>query len=305
MKNAITDIEGVKVGQITDKVAKTGCTVILFGKGVPAGVSIKGSASGTREIDCLSPYHLIDKIHAVLLTGGSAFGLDAAGGVMKYLEERKIGFFVGTTYVPIVPTAVIFDLGVGNSQIRPDFEMGYSVCLNASDMVEQGSVGVGTGATVGKLFGVQYSTPGGVGTSCVELSDGVLVGAIAVVNAFGDVVEDGKIIAGALDPQTGTFANTVLQLKQGRGRPDFVRTSTTLCVVATNVQLTKIECNKVAEVAHNGLAKVISPSHTMFDGDTIFAASTGDKVRDVNTISHFAQEVVASAIINAIKFANS
>lgn len=303
MKNSICDIEGIKVGQITNVEALTGCTVILFEKDAIGGVSIRGSASGTRELDCLSPYHLVDKLHSILLTGGSAFGLDAAGGVMKYLEERKIGFFVGKTYVPIVPTAVIFDLGVGLHNVRPDVKMGYSACEVANTFVEQGSVGAGTGATVGKLFGIEYATKGGVGTASIELSGGVIVGALCVVNAFGDVYDKEKIIAGAISPQTGNFANTVLQMKLGKGRPDFVRTSTTLCVVATNAKLTKVECNKVASCAHNGIAKVIRPSHTMFDGDTIFAVSCGDKIRDVNTIAYYSQEVVSQAIINAIKFA--
>jgi L-aminopeptidase/D-esterase-like protein len=308
MQDSITDVVGVKVGQVSDREAITGCTVVLVESGATCGVDIRGGAPGTRETDCLRPFHLIEKVQAILLTGGSAFGLDAAGGVMQYLEEKGIGFDVGITRVPIVPAAVIFDLRIGNPKIRPDKEMGYKACLLAdSSKPEQGSVGAGCGATVGKIFGIEYSTKSGLGTASIELSDGIIVGAISVVNAFGDVIdEDGKILAGARDPETGKFANTKKIMLQKEIKPKFSKgENTTLCVVATNAKLNKEEVNKVAQLAHNGIARAIVPSHTMVDGDAVFVLSIGDKIRDVNSIGLAAEEVVSISIRNAVRFATS
>lgn len=305
LQDSITDVAGVKVGQITDKNAATGCTVILVENGATAGVDIRGGAPGTRETDCLKPLHLVEKIQAVVLTGGSAFGLDSAGGVMQYLEEKGIGFDVGVAKVPIVPAAVIFDLRIGNPKIRPDKEMGYQACISATNSKpEQGSIGAGCGATVGKILGIEYSTKSGIGTASIELSEGVIVGAISVVNAFGDVIgEDGKILAGARDPKTGEFADTKKIMLQREVKPKFLPENTTLSVVATNVKLNKEEVSKVAQLAHNGIVRAIIPSHTMVDGDTIFVLSTGDKMRDVNSVGLAAAEVVSASIRNAVKFA--
>lgn len=309
MDNSITDVEGVKVGHVTDREAITGCTVILVENGAVAGVDIRGGAPGTRETDCLKPFHLVERVQAILLTGGSAFGLEAAGGVMQYLEERGFGFDVGVTRVPIVPAAVIFDLRIGNPKVRPDREMGYKACVLASvSCPEQGSVGAGCGATVGKIFGIDCSTKSGIGTASIELSDGVIVGAISVVNAFGDVIsEDGKILAGARDPQTGKFVDTKkIMLQKEKLKLKFSQSeNTTLCVVATNAKLTKEQANKVAQVSHNGIARAVVPSHTMVDGDTVFVLSVGDKIRDINSIGVAAEEVVAQSIRNAVKFATS
>jgi L-aminopeptidase/D-esterase-like protein len=304
MYNSITDIPGIKVGHSTNFSAITGCTVIICENGAVCGVDVRGGAPGTRETDLLRPMNLVEKIHAICLTGGSAFGLDSACGVMQYLEEKGFGFDVLITKVPIVPCAVIFDLGIGNYKIRPDKGMGYEACLNSkTGYVEQGSVGAGCGATVGKIYGVMSSTKAGVGTSSIELSNGVVVGAIVVVNSFGDVVDEkGEIIAGA--HSEGKFLNTKELMKKGIKREKFTQ-NTTLAVVATNAKLNKEQVNKLAQVSHNGIAKVISPSHTMLDGDTTFALSYGDKNYDLNTICLSATEAVSSAIINSIKVAKS
>ncbi|MFQ5533074.1 MAG: P1 family peptidase [Candidatus Methylomirabilales bacterium] len=304
----ITVVEGVRVGHASDFEACTGCTVILCEEGAVGGVDVRGSASGTRELDALAPHHLVEKIHAVFLAGGSAFGLDAAAGVMRYLEERGIGFDVGMTKVPIVPGAILFDLGIGDFRIRPDAAMGYRACEAATDTaVEEGSVGVGTGATVGKLFGVRYAMKGGVGTASLELPGGLRVGALAAVNAFGDVRDPstGAILAGARDPATGRPADTVLQMKQGRLRSSFRTESTTLAVIATNARLTKGEAMLVARMGQGGLTRTISPVHTTFDGDVIFALATGQVGGDVNLVGQAGAEMVAAASLRAVETATS
>lgn len=304
----ITVVEGVRVGHASDFEACTGCTVILCEEGAVGGVDVRGSASGTRELDALAPHHLVGKIHAVFLAGGSAFGLDAAAGVMRYLEERGIGFDVGMTKVPIVPGAILFDLGIGDFRIRPDAAMGYRACEAATDTaVEEGSVGVGTGATVGKLFGVRYAMKGGVGTASLELPGGLRVGALAAVNAFGDVRDPstGAILAGARDAATGRPADTVLQMKQGRLRSSFRAESTTLAVIATNARLTKGEAMLVARMGQGGLTRTISPVHTTFDGDVIFALATGQVRGDVNLVGQAGAEMVAAASLRAVETATS
>lgn len=301
--NSITDVEGVKVGQTTDAEALTGCTVILTERGAAAGVDVRGSAPGTRETDLLRPGNLVEEVHAVLLTGGSAFGLDAASGVMAYLEERGFGFDVGVARVPIVPAAVLFDLGVGDPRRRPDRDMGYRACLAASsEPPAEGSFGAGTGATVGKLFGQRHAMKGGIGSWSTRLDSGVTVGAIVAVNAFGDVLDPttGEILAGSRNPLTGKLVGTSEMMKRGREMGDFAATNTTIAVVATDAALTKAEANKVAQMAHNGLARSISPVHTMFDGDTVFCLSTGPRVSDVNIVGTVAAEVLAEAVKRAV-----
>jgi len=308
MEGGITAVEGIRVGHASDFTACTGCTVILCEAGAVAGVDVRGWASGTRELDALAPQHLVTEIHGLLLAGGSAFGLEAAAGVMRYLEERGIGFDVGVTRVPIVPGAILFDLGIGDFRVRPDAAMGYRACEAAvRGKVEEGSVGVGTGATVGKLFGVRHAMKGGVGTASIELKGGLRVGALAAVNAFGDVRDraTGAILAGARDPDTGKLADTVAQMKQGRSRRAFYVQSTTLAVIATNARLTKAEAILVARMGQGGLTRMIAPVHTAFDGDVLFALATGDVEGDVNLVGQAGAETVAEAVLRAVKTATS
>jgi len=303
MHNAITDVEGIKVGHYTNLKAATGCTVVLCEEGAIGGVDVRGAAPGTRETDLLRPMHLVEKVHAVLLTGGSAFGLDAATGVMRYLEERGIGFDAKVARVPIVPAAVLFDLAIGDPRIRPDAEAGYAACLAASEgPVAEGNVGAGTGATVGKLLGPKFATKSGLGTTSQRIGKEIVVGAIAAVNAFGDVVDlqSGEIIAGARKPMVGGFLNTAERMKGNLGQTILAFASTTIGVVATNAYLTKEQINKVAQMAHNGLAVAIRPAHTMFDGDTIFALSLGNRKADVSVIGSVAAEVMAQAVVRAV-----
>ena len=295
----ITAIDEIKVGHATDVTAQTGCTVVLCPAGATAGVDVRGAAPGTRETEALRPGRLVQKAHAVLLTGGSAFGLDAAGGVVQYLEEQNVGFPAGPVRVPIVPAAVIFDLGVGDAKVRPDRGMGYQACLNATDEpVAMGPVGAGTGATVGKAPGVSASS-GGVGSACKYLDSGLIVAAITVVNALGNVVhpDTGEIVAGG--KVNGEFVDITERLL---GANNIVRgTNTTIGVVATNATLTSAEVNRIAEMAHDGMARAIRPAHTMFDGDTLFALATGAHTdSSVNTVGILAAEVVAEAIVNAV-----
>ncbi len=294
----LTAIEGIKVGHATDATAQTGCTVMLCPAGVTAGVDVRGAAPGTRETEALRPGRLVQKAHAVLLTGGSAFGLDAAGGVVQYLEEQNVGFLAGPVRVPIVPAAVIFDLGVGDAKVRPDRQMGYQACLNATDEpVAMGTIGAGTGATVGKAPGVTPS-PGGVGSACKYLESGLIVAALVVVNALGNVVNPrtGEIVAGG--KADGGFVDITKRLLDADLVPG---TNTTIGVVATNATLTPAEVHRVAEMAHDGMARAIRPSHTMFDGDTLFSLATEAHTgSSANTVGILAAEVVAEAIVNAV-----
>jgi L-aminopeptidase/D-esterase-like protein len=309
--NAITDVPGIKVGHASDFKALTGCTVILCEEGAIGAVDIRGTAAGTRQLDALTHLHLVDKIHAILLAGGSAFGLDATGGVMTYLEERGKGFDVVKTKIPIVPTAVIFDFGIGDFRVRPDQQMGYEACLNASKKVEEGSVGAGTGATVGKLFGIERAMKGGVGTSSIRGPKGLIVGAFVVVNAFGDVLDpdSNQILIGARKSKNSMqLANSTKWMKQGETRKQFGMANsfdpsvfnTTLGVIATNANLTKKEIHQVAQIAHSGLAKVISPLHTTFDGDLVFALSIGKKKGDVNTIGLLGEVALMEGVKRAV-----
>jgi L-aminopeptidase/D-esterase-like protein len=305
MKGAITDVEGIRVGHASNREAMTGCTVILCEEGAVGGVEIRGSATGTRQIDSLYPVHVVQEVHAILLTGGSSFGLDAAGGVVRYLEERGKGFDVGVTHVPVVPTAVIFDLPLGDYRVRPDADMAYQACLHASsEAVEEGSVGVGTGATVGKLFDLERACKGGVGTASLE-AGGVIVGVIAAVNALGDVVDErsGEILVGLRDEEGSRFANTAELLRQGIWKKGFGTSSlgnTTIGVIATNVALNREDTIKVAQMAHNGLARVISPINTTFDGDIVFALSLGQREGEVNNVGALAEAAIVEAVKRAV-----
>lgn len=319
MKNALTDVPGIEVGHAQDLDALTGVTVVLCRKGAVGGVDVRGSAPGTRETDLLNPLNLVEKVHAITLAGGSAFGLDAASGVMKYLEEQKIGFNTGAGIVPIVPAAILFDLNLGRGGIRPTPEMGYHAAVTANPgVIAEGNVGAGTGATVGKIFGLKSAMKSGIGTASLHIGAGVVVGAIVAVNAFGDVIDPhtGEIIAGARSVEIGAirlgergyFANTLELMKSLAGHTVLnfaTKANTVIGVVATNAHLTKPEANKMAQMAHDGLARVIRPAHTMLDGDTIFALSTGQKKSDVTTVGAFAAEVFAQACLRAVRSAGS
>jgi L-aminopeptidase/D-esterase-like protein len=317
LNNTITDVRGIEVGHAQNEEALTGCTVILCRKGAVAGVDVRGGAPGTRETDLLDPINLVQKIHAIVLAGGSAFGLDAASGVMHYLEEQKIGFNTGVAKVPIVPSAILYDLNLGRADVRPDSAMGYLAASQASVAPPgEGNIGAGTGASVGKMFGNGLSMKAGLGTASMDIGGGVIVGAIVAVNAWGDVLDahTNEIIAGLRSGKVGPlrvgkkeyFADTLAMLKSPVGRSVLSLTSranTVVGVVATNARLTKAQATKVAQMAHNGIARTVRPSHTMFDGDVIFALSTGTKRADVTTIGAFAAEVMAEAIVRGVKAA--
>ncbi len=331
MHNAITDIPGIRVGHAQDEEALTGCTVILCEAGASGGVDQRGGAPGTRETDALHTVHLVEQVHAVVLAGGSAFGLDAASGVVRYLEERGIGYNVGVARVPIVPAAILFDLAIGRADVRPGPEMGYRACLNASsDPPAQGNAGAGTGATLGKVFGMGQCMKSGIGTASLEIGSGLLVGAIAAVNPFGDVIDPstGRIIAGArsiahppLEPgDAGFFVDTMQALRERVAAQNLrfnVPQNTVLGVVATNARLNKEQVNKMAQMAQDGIARTVRPAHTMLDGDTVFALATGmwpgtgrlpeagEIQADVNIIGAFAAEALAQAILRAVRWARS
>jgi L-aminopeptidase/D-esterase-like protein len=306
MNNTLTDIPGIKVGHAQDFDALTGCTVILCPPRTIGGVDQRGGGPGTRETDLLRPMHLVQHVNAIMLAGGSAFGLAAADGIMRYLEEHGIGFETQVARVPIVPGAILFDLGIGRADRRPDAAMGYAACEAANDEpVAQGCVGVGTGAMVGGLMGVSMATKSGSGSASLDLGDGLFVAALIAVNALGDVVDrDGSILAGLRQPPDGKhFADTRTLLRQmSRTTPG---TNTVIGVVATNARLDKEAVNKLAQLAQNGVAQAIRPAHTMFDGDTMFALATNELVGDINVIGAFAADVVADAIRNAIYHATT
>lgn len=305
MLGSITDVGGIKVGHAGDMVAATGCTVVICEKGAVAGVDVRGGAPGTRETDLLNPQNMVDKVHAIYLSGGSAFGLDGASGVMKYLEEKGIGLDVGVTKVPIVPAAVLFDLTIGDFRKRPDLNMGYKACQNAFDKNDMtGNVGAGIGATVGKIFGDRFSMKGGLGTASIKAGH-LVVGAIVAVNCLGDVVDPdtGEIIAGSLDESGKGFADAVRLLEKGSAFFGGLGKNTTIGVVATNGILSKAGANKVASMSHNGYARTIRPVHTMYDGDTIFCLSTCQVEADVSAVGALSAKAVSMAVVSAIKSA--
>ena len=306
MHDDITDITGIRVGHDTNLEAGTGCTVILCDTPAMGGVDVRGGAPATRETDLLRPMTLVEGVNAILLTGGSAFGLDAASGVTRYLEERGIGYDTNVAYVPLVPAAAIFDLAFGSANIRPDASAGYRACEQASSApVAQGTIGAGTGATVGKMAGPDFMMKGGLGSASTQLSDGTLVGAIVVVNALGDVVDPQTqtVIAGARSPSGSGFL---------AGNPFG---NTTIAVVATNAALTKEQANKVAQMAHDGMAQAIHPAHTMFDGDTVFALALGPgsqilhgsplAAMHTSAIGAAAATTLARAIVKAVRNATT
>lgn len=320
MNDSIVDVAGVSVGHFTDSRRPTGCTVVLVPEGATCGVDVRGASPGTRETELLSPLNAVEQVHAVLLSGGSAFGLDAAGGVMRWLEERGIGVAVGPApedsrtdkpiRVPIVPAAILFDLWFGDARIRPDAEAGYAACAAASrDAPAQGNVGAGTGATVGKLFGIERAMRGGIGSAAVTVA-GISVGALVAVNALGDVIDpaSGRPIAGARTADGMRLIGTMDALLRGELPAPFQPGSaTTLGVIATDARLTKAQASKVAQMAHDGLARCINPVHTMGDGDTLFALGTGaaDRSANVTLLGALAAEVTARAVLRAVRAATA
>ncbi|MGI6168601.1 MAG: P1 family peptidase [Christensenellales bacterium] len=303
----LTDVEGVLVGHAQNRDARTGCSVVLCPKGAVAGVDVRGGAPGTRETDVLRQGNLVERIHGVLLAGGSAFGLDAAGGVMRCLEQRGVGLDVGVANVPIVCGAVLFDLAVGDGAVRPDGPMGYAACEDAFQKggKPQGAVGAGTGATVGKAAGAAYCMRGGLGSASLHLSGDVVVSAIAAVNALGDVVDyrTGEILAGAR--RKGEFLDLRSYMISGGESFALVGGNTTIGVVATNAALDKGQALRLATVAQDGLALSIRPVHTLSDGDTVFSLATGTQTAELSGLYAAAPVVMAQAITNAIWATNS
>jgi len=307
MWHAITDVPGVLVGQVHDADALTGCTVLVFPDGAVGGVEVRGSASGTRELETLNAQHLTPAIHAITLAGGSAFGLAAASGVMQALEEQGIGFATRAARVPLVPAAIVYDLGIGSAALRPDAAMGYAACQAALvGAVAEGNAGAGMGATVGKFFGMNHAMQGGVGTTSVQLDPDVWVGALAVCNAFGDVRDPttGELIAGTRQaPDSMVLADTAELLRQGARPRAGEGSNTTLGVVATNAQLTKPQAQKLAQLAQHGLVRGLSPAHTVFDGDTVFAVSTGSRPADLTRLGIVAADLLAVSLARAVQAA--
>ena len=308
---SITDVAGLRVGHFTDPRRPTGCTVILTPEGAVAGVDVRGAAPGTRETELLSPLNAVERVHAIVLAGGSAFGLDAASGVMRWLDERGFGIEVGPARVPIVPAAILFDLWVGDASIRPDAASGYAACEAASTQpVAEGNVGAGSGATVGKLFGIGRAMRGGIGTASVTVG-GITVGALVAVNAIGDVIDPstGRVVVGARTPDGAALFGTMQALLRGElPAPLQPGMATTLGVVATDAVLTKAQANKMAQMAHDGLARSINPVHTMSDGDTLFALATGRSGHSgpsasLTLIGALGAEVVAAAVLRAVRAA--
>jgi len=308
--DTLTAVAGIKVGHHTLTERPTGCTVILAEAGATAGVDVRGAAPATRETDLLNPVDIVQQVHAIVLSGGSAFGLDSASGVMKYLEEKGIGFPFGGVHVPTVPGASLFDLPVGNPKIRPSADCGYRAAQAAgSGPVTEGNVGAGAGATIGKLAGFDRAMKSGIGSAAITMPDGLVVAALVAVNAAGDVIDPatGQVVAGTRTADGHAFADARLLLRAGklsRARPG---ENTTLGVVATNAKLTKVQATRVAQLAHDGFARAIFPSHTQVDGDTIFTLATGakDGEPDVFTIGALAADVMASAIVRAAREATS
>jgi L-aminopeptidase/D-esterase-like protein len=306
----LTAVEGLKVGHHTLEARPTGCTVILAEAGAVAGVDVRGSAPGTRETDLLNPINLVQQVHAIVLSGGSAFGLATADGTIRYLEEKRIGFQFGASVVPIVPAAVLFDLPVGDGRIRPGPDCGYAAAKAATaDPVAEGNVGAGAGATVGKLLRGDRGMKGGLGSAAIELPGGLIVAALVAVNAAGNVVDPstGRSIAGGRTDDGKSIADLRALLRSNVRSPERALENTTLAVVATNAALTKAQATKLAQMAHDGYARAIYPSHLTVDGDAIFALATGTRpgAVDMNQLGALAADAVAEAIVRAVRAATS
>ena len=307
---SITRVAGIEVGHFTDTRRPTGCPVVMAREGAVAGVDVRGAAPGTRETDLLHPSNLVDKVHAIMLAGGSAWGLEAATGAVRWLEERGVGLDVAVGRLPIVPAAVLFDLLVGDMRIRPDAAAGYAACAAASSAdPAEGNVGAGAGAVVGKVFGIQHAMKGGVGTASVTV-DGVTVGALIACNALGDVIDPdtAQVMAGARTDDGRVLRDTRRALLRGQPpQPLLAGTNTTIGVVATDAILTKAQAHRLAIAAHDGLARSINPVHTMSDGDTLFSLGTGraGKSLGMMVLATMAAEATARATVRAVQAARS
>jgi L-aminopeptidase/D-esterase-like protein len=307
-EGGITDIPPIRVGNAQDERGITGCTAVIVEEGAVCGVDVQGFSPGTRETELLHPLRSVEKVQGLLLAGGSAFGLDAASGVVKYLEERGSGYDARGIIVPIVPAAIIFDLRIGTGTIRPDERMGYEACVHASSgRVREGCAGAGTGATLGKIFGMQGAVKSGIGSALVALKDGVLVGALAVPNPFGDVVDpwNGTMVAGARDPDSGSMPGTVNILREGSDEIAPESGNTVLVVVATNGRFGKTETCKLAHMAQAGIARAVSPAFSIYDGDIVFVLSTGVKEANLTAVGAAAAEAVSRSIIRGVRTAVS
>lgn len=311
VNHTLTAVPGIQVGHWTHKSGSTGCTVVLATGGAVAGVDVRGGGPGTRETELLRPEMTVGAVHAVVLSGGSAYGLSAADGVMKYLESKAVGFPVGRAVVPIVPAAILFDLGIGDPQIRPDGRAGFLAAQRASRKpVEMGSVGAGAGATVGKMFGLERAMRGGLGSAAVSVSGGLVIGALAAVNALGDIVDPntGAIVAGARQEDGEGLADTMAALRSYAPPTGSPGENTTLGIIATNLSWTKAQAAKVAQMAHDGIARAVRPAHMPFDGDTVFALATGGRSADhrlLGVVGALAAKVLAEAVVAAVKSAKS
>ena len=305
--STLTAIEGVKVGHHTLSERPTGCTVVLFEAGAVAGVDVRGAAPGTRETDLLDPINTVQKVHAIVLAGGSAFGLDSASGAVKYLEDKGIGFDVGIAKVPIVPAAILFDLGVGGKpSVRPGADCGYRAAKGAtSGPVVEGNVGAGAGATVGKAMGASRAMKAGIGSAAIRLPDGLIVSALVAANSWGDIIdpETGEVVAGVRTEDGKSFADVRKLLRSGALTSAFRGRNTTIGLVVTNAKLTKTQATKVAQMAHDGLARAVQPAHTPVDGDTLFAVTTGtwDGKPNLLVIGDLAAQATAMAIVRAAR----
>jgi L-aminopeptidase/D-esterase-like protein len=305
---AITDVAGIEVGHFTDTRRPTGCTVVIAREGAVGGVDVRGAAPGTRETDLLAPTNLVDRVHGILLAGGSAWGLDAATGVVQWLEQQGVGFPVGTARLPLVPGAVLFDLMVGDASIRPDAAAGYRACELASTKAPaEGNVGAGTGAAIGKVFGIERAMKGGIGTASVTV-EGITVGALIACNALGDVIDPdtGEVIAGARTRNGKSLVDTRRALLRGEPpKPLLAGTNTTIGVIATDAVITKVQASRLATMGHDGLARSINPVHTMSDGDTLFVLGTGraGKSLGMMVLGTMAAEAVAIAVARAARAA--
>ncbi|SDJ89941.1 L-aminopeptidase/D-esterase [Ferrimonas sediminum] len=305
--DSLFNIKGLAIGQADDQQGLTGVTVLRFDGGATAGVDVRGAAPGTRETDLLKPENLVDKVHAIVLSGGSAFGLDSMSGVARYLEEQKIGFDTGVAYVPIVTGAVLFDLALGDPKRRPDADMGYRAAAGAKRQgLEEGSVGAGTGASVGKIAGMGRATKSGIGSYSLTLDNGLVVGAVVAVNAWGDVVSGNTVVAGTRSEDGKRFVSGTDLILAGANGEGFAGRNTTIGAIVTNAKLTKSQALKLAQMGHDGYARAIRPVHSMYDGDTLFAAGTGEiEVSNINAIGVIAAEVVEQAIHRAVQAATA
>lgn len=308
MRGSITDVSGLRVGHYSDFASATGCTVVLCESGAVPGVHVSGASPGGREIELIRPGYSVNLVHGVLLSGGSSYGLDAAAGVLSYLEERGAGYDTVAGVVPIVPAAIIFDLSLGDAAIRPTAANAYAACLSATENESrEGTVGAGTGASVGKCLGMAHATKGGLGMATVSLGNEVVVSALIVVNAWGDVLQPttGGIVAGPRDLDSGGFLRTADLLKARRMKRPFPSSNTVIGVVATNVRLRKEQTHRLAQMAQVGLARTIDPCGSMYDGDTLFVLSSGDRRCDMNILGVGAVEAVGEAVVRAVTMAES